>query len=297
MVNTEMEQDIVEKKLTSTTKPTHILFDFDVIAYRAGFVSQTTVTNEDGTKEVVPGVVEYALGTAKSIINHVCAELDIYEYSGYLTDSNIKNNFRASIKGNLQYKANRKEFVKPVYLEDIRQYLLKYHEAELVIGEEADDRLGIIQTKYGDKTVIASIDKDLRQIPGWHLNTMNNQLIYSQDPGTIELIRDKEGKPKKLIGTGFKWFCAQMLMGDKADNIAGLSGMGNSHAYNALANIVTPKDLWREVKFRYTQVGKTDEELLGTANLLWIRRAENQEFTEDLVEEIHDSKDTRNTKS
>lgn len=271
-------------------QPSHILFDADIVTYRAGFASQTTT--RDGTTDealVTAEPVEYALGTAKSIINSTCRELGIYEYSMYLTESGIENNFRSQIQGNKQYKGNRKDFKKPIHYEAIREYLINIHKAKVIKGEEADDKLGIIQVKNRDKTVIASIDKDLLQIPGWHYNTKDKELIRVDDPGTLTLKKTKSAtKPFRLIGTGFKWFCAQMLLGDAVDNVQGIKGFGDKTTHKLLSDINHPIELWKEIASIYASAGKTEDELIGTARLLWIRRKPGQIFDYDTVKELEE---------
>jgi hypothetical protein len=259
----------------------HILFDGDVIVYRAAFASQKKVNGIVEAKEV-----KYALGTAKSIIKSVCKELQLTDYSVYLTSSAIRDNYRSTIAGlSKVYKANRKDLVKPVHYDAVREYLMRRHEAVMVTGEEADDRLGIIQCKLGQKTVIASIDKDLLQIPGWHYNTYYKTLTNSIDPGILVYKETKAGK-KKLTGTGFKWFCAQMLLGDRVDNIDGISGLGDHRVFKLLKDLHKAPELWDYIKAVYDKHGKSPEVLIATAQLLWIRRKPDEMFSEDTVKEL-----------
>jgi hypothetical protein len=76
---------------------------------------------------------------------------------------------------------------------------------------EADDLFGVGATP---NTVIFTQDKDMRMIPGWHLEWETH---------TFFKLREEQYEAwhnGKLYGT--KWFWAQMLMGDTADNIPGL---------------------------------------------------------------------------
>ncbi len=280
-----------------------ILFDFDVVVYRAAFAHQKTIYEVNGErfdkksaeelyrtegcpifKFVETAPIEYALATVKNIIGYVQKELNISEYRGYLTDNDNEPNFRMLIKGNKPYKANRKELIKPVHYDTIREYLINHQPTTMVSGQEADDALGIEQSRRGLDTVIASIDKDLLQVPGNHFNLMTGDYIRATDPGTLEL--SKNGKTTKLMGVGFKWFCAQMLLGDTVDNIVGLGGYGPVLTHKTLKSIYGVRELWDSVVRLYEASGKTEEQLWGTANLLWIRREENQTFNESVIKDL-----------
>jgi len=68
--------------------------------------------------------------------------------------------------------------------------------------------------------VIATADKDMRMLPGLHIDWKTHKLVRVM-PGDFEVYGSPEGdKPAKLYGS--KWFWMQMLMGDAADNIPGL---------------------------------------------------------------------------
>lgn len=293
--------------------PNYILFDYDIIVYRAGFAAQTTEVLEDSvlieveiphssctqlitikSKITTIKPERYAIAACNAIIKSVRKELNIEEYEGFLTGI---DNFRLKIKGNKEYKANRKEFVKPIHYDAIRKHLINSHKATIVDGQEADDELGIQQElsteQFVGKSVIVSIDKDLTQIPGWHYNLNTRQLTLSEDPGVLKLTQDDKGR-YHLSGTGFKWFMAQMLLGDIADNIAGIHKLGPKRVFDLLDPIYHANDLYEEVKLSYKRASKTREQFEGTLNLLWIRRKENQIFTAEASEIINNIDKTPN---
>lgn len=90
---------------------------------------------------------------------------------------------------------------------------------------EADD--GIAACAYHAITapgvgyiVIATADKDMRMLPGLHIDWKSHKLVRVM-PGDFEVYGEPNDKnERKLYGT--KWFWMQMLMGDTADNIPGL---------------------------------------------------------------------------
>jgi hypothetical protein len=168
----------------------------------------------------------------------------------------------------LGYKAGRPE--RPHHIEYIRSLLLKLG-AEVVEGFEADDALGFYQT---DTTVASHIDKDINMIPGLHYNHVTREL-YEVPEGIGKLwLNDK----RKLKGLGLISFYAQMLTGDRTDNIPGISGCGDVGAYKLLSDIKLEDDAWQIVYDRYkTQYDKKVNSILAEiADLLWICRTPNQ---------------------
>ena len=142
-----------------------------------------------------------------------------------------------------------------------------------IIGQEADDSLAQEQTEKGDKTVIVSIDKDMLQVPGWHYNFVNRTMQY------------------KNHAEGFHSFCVQMLMGDKVDNIIGLSRVGIKTALKILHETDPPcNDAFLEtVAMKYKEHGDTElKHFKENAKLLWLRRRKDygEEYIDYLIKEL-----------
>lgn len=121
-----------------------------------------------------------------------------------------ETNFRKEIDPN--YKSNRKESARPRYYNDLRDYSVNYLGAYLTEGIEADDELGILQNS---DTCIASIDKDLLQVPGWHFRMKRNweesELIFVDED------------------TAWFNFFKQCLTGDAVDMIEGVKNPTKAH--------------------------------------------------------------------
>jgi DNA polymerase-1 len=122
-------------------------------------------------------------------------------------------------------------------------------------GEEADDLIGIAATKYGPDTVVASIDKDMLQIPCRHFNFTRNEWT----------------EVSELEGT--KFFYKQILTGDSADNIVGLHGIGPKKASTLIDGLNTEEEMWDCVVKMYN--GDV-ERVVENARLLWLRRKEGE---------------------
>ena len=222
-----------------------LLVDGDILAYRAAFsVGDLAYPWEVEAK--VDDLMDYIIGETLVISNGS-------DYKTYLTG---KNNFRYDIAVTAEYKGNRKSVSKPAMLPDARNYLVKSWNGRVVNGQEADDAIAIAATKSDpETTVVASIDKDMLQIPCWHFNFVTGDWTYVE--------------PEQ----GLKSFYKQILTGDNADNIKGIYRVGPVKAEKILDGITDEKALYDAVVEAY---GGDKERVLENARLLWLRREEGQ---------------------
>lgn len=252
------------------------LIDGDILCYEIGAASEVGWSGEEDSPSSPPW--EYVASLLDSRLQQLCLEAKADSYQIYLTG---KNNFRYSIYP--LYKANRKDIEKPFHHNNIKVHLIGQYHAHVVDGMEADDALSIAQCQALDRceeTIICTRDKDLRMVPGWHYSWEIGQQpswgpCYVVDPGYLCL---SQGKAKKLNGTGLMWFYAQMLTGDRVDNIPGLPGVGPVKAYNLLQGAETDKEaldiVYDQYHCKYGQEAEEQMELMG--RLLWMMREENR---------------------
>lgn len=207
----------------------------DVLLYRCGFAadSQMLATlrqqvqaehpdwSEQDVKDNAKIRLDYeeyehfATGNLNAVIDSILEGRK--EYILYLSGS---GNFREEVATILPYKGNRDPSHKPKYYKELRRYMLDKHKAIEVQGMEADDALAMAQWSHRDKsTVIATIDKDLDMVPGWHYN-INSKETYWVD-----------------IDSANYFFFWQMLVGDSTDNIPGIKGIGKARATKALEHL------------------------------------------------------------
>ncbi|MDC0529231.1 hypothetical protein OAO19_03070 [Gammaproteobacteria bacterium] len=228
------------------------LIDADIICYSVAFAAKD---------DPLP----FALHSVNKMIDNILDKVGAEEYYCFLSGP---TNFRNDVATIKKYKGNRKS-EKPEHYADIRKYLIDKHEATVIDGQEADDALGIMQTKLGDDTCIASIDKDLDQIAGWHYNWRRDEkyYVYEQDADLF--------------------FYKQLLMGDSTDNIQGIPRVGEKGAENIITTIMAEFDaepwetleeeLYWEILDRYAMAyDKPMEALIENARLLWIRRQQHE---------------------
>ncbi len=227
-----------------------ILVDADPIVYRCGFVGQTTALqtqlsndtqemckifgskkeakewakehkwNIDGYDEFVYDVepIAHVLHSVKMQMQLCADQADTCKVfiSG-------KGNFRKHVATILPYKGNRSDR-KPELYKEIRQYLADVWDAQFVDGHEVDDEISILARESGYKAIVASIDKDLDQIPGKHFDYAR-RLVYTIGEGEAE-----------------RFFWKQVIMGDMTDNIQGAYKVGEAKAEAYLAEEHSPWD-------------------------------------------------------
>jgi DNA polymerase-1 len=127
------------------------------------------------------------------------------------------------------------------------------YKATVSQGEEADDLIAMEAAKLNYKACVASIDKDMLQIPCWHFNIVRGDYLEVTPFG------------------GIKFFYTQILTGDRADNIVGLFRVGPVKAKKILEDAETEEDLWDCVVKAYDG---NEDRVLENARLLWLRREE-----------------------
>jgi DNA polymerase-1 len=218
------------------------LIDGDIVCYRAACSAQ----NEE------PWI---ACSRADKTIQDILEGTGADSYSVFLTGD---NNFRRKIDP--EYKANR-TVERPTHWVSVREFLVAEHRAEIIHGKEADDALGIAQDKFGICTCIASIDKDLKQIPGKHYNFVKKE--YSVVTWT----------------EGIRFLYLQSLIGDRSDNIRGVDGIGPVKAAKALEGLSTEWEYYNKCLELYGDEAR----LHLNMKLLYIWQKENDEWRPPVI--------------
>jgi hypothetical protein len=124
-----------------------------------------------------------------------------------------------------QYQGNRIDKPKPRYLNILREYMSAAFPSTMHQDCEADDGMSSMQyaaIARGERnlSIIATKDKDLNQVPGLHVDWDTGVIVDADAFGSTYLY-NRNGQ-QVLKGFGQKFFWAQMLMGDTADNTQGL---------------------------------------------------------------------------
>ena len=236
--------------------------DGDILVYHAGFAA-----DKDTTTDVSVSLANVKKMLAKKV-HHVMSIFNIKNVYLYIT-ADDKSNFRYKVATSQPYKGNRAKGHRPIFYSEIREYLVRVHSAKVVTGEEADDELGRQGTANPHESIILSSDKDLRMIPGWHWEMGDRMPYFVTDPGYLVL--EEQRSKVEIFGTGHTWFSAQLLMGDRADNIPGLPGYGVVKTWETLSRVKSIKKLDLIVEQCYTEQGM-EARLEEIRSLVWIRR-------------------------
>lgn len=182
--------------------------------------------------------------------------------------------FRYDIAKTKPYKGTRKN-PKPFHFYNLLSYMRTEYDLRIATdGYEADDLICQTQFESEEPTVICSRDKDLRICPGWHYSWECGAQASIGPEFTDEIgWLDFDKKEGDVVGYGKAFFYYQMLVGDGADNIPGLKGVGIAAAKGLLHGCETEEDYFRAVKGKYVEVlGKESKEMFTEqANLLWMR--------------------------
>ena len=204
----------------------------------------------------------------------------------HLTASDSLKAGRGSIIAAKPYQGNRTGKAKPALLEAVRQAVsdpancLPEYTVELHRNLEADDACMIDAYRLRDKGVLCSADKDLKLSPYPYYSRSTGQVMAGAGFGYVELEQTPSGIVK-MGGAGRKFFWAQMLMGDAADNVRGLAlyqgkPIGAVTAYQVLSACKDDESaVANEVLDLYAQI---DQNPLPEGWLMWLLRTPDDNF-------------------
>ena len=229
-------------------------------------------------------------------IDLICSEVEATEEpilffsdSEWLAEKESREfipNFRYEVATIKPYKGTRKN-PKPFHFYNILVYLMAtrlYIIAEG--GVEADDEMCMwqeLQRSKGKDTIICSRDKDLRICEGWHYSWECGQQ-RSVGPTKTDRIGWLEEKSNgEVLGYGLKFFFYQMIVGDSADNIAGLPSRGDKFARQLLWDLETEEEMLEAVKNAYKEkLGKESKAyFMENMKLLWMQTKRGEYYLKD----------------
>lgn len=295
---------LVHEFKINKTRPVHpgrvLHIDGDFVAYYVSGVKDIILTDMRHNADVCINTLKLAAG-AETVQIHI-------------TPTGSKKGNRHEIALLKPYQGNREGRVKPEHLEEIRNWLHEQYNAQMWNELEADDGMSISQyaaldANQKELSVICSKDKDLMIIPGLHLDWDTHEFIDVSFFGEIHRGCTKSGITK-LSGSGFKFFCAQMLMGDPADNVSGIPAMningkfkrcGPVSAFEILKTAQTPLEALQRVAQAYQVYEKhigfrsykgnlisAQDAFASEAKLLWMRRYPDENDILELIRELKD---------
>ena len=183
-----------------------LLIDGDIIIYQP-----CCIFNEDDDM------------SRRQIIKHINQKIEklmqAADCDKYIMFVTTKFNFRDDLVDD--YKANRADVERPVNLVWAKRYCIEKLNNHFHKKLEADDLLGIYMK---DDTVLWSLDKDLRQIAGQHLDDATGKVVEVTEQGILRVdvsYNAQKKKKEKVYFDGTIGFYYQMLIGDSTDYIVG----------------------------------------------------------------------------
>lgn len=166
------------------------------------------------------------------------------------------------------YKASRKDKPKPIGYGAARTELMQLPNSFCFNEIEADDLLSIFARIPGNacQTIVASGDKDLDQVPGWHV-------WLDKEPWHVT---DEDAE---------RFTYQQYLSGDSTDGIPGCKGVGATTAPRLVKDfdLKDPVGCWEAVVRTYQKKGEMDyaqahEYALTQARLVRVLRYGEYDF-------------------
>ena len=225
-----------------------LLCDADFIVYKSCAAAETEIDFNDDVILVTSNFSD-AYGATKRELTKLKDQFgSLATLTLFFSDS---KNFRKKIMPEYKGHRNRK---KPCGYKRVINELKKEYDVIIMPDLEADDAMGIYATK-NPGNIIASPDKDMRQIPG--------QLYNFDETFTIT--------PEE----GAKWHLIQTCAGDSTDGYSGVPGIGVKRA----ATLFDKEGYsWQTVVKAFTDKDLTEEDALVNARLAKILTADDYDF-------------------
>lgn len=219
LANLKHEAEKIEFPPVVPGRTVHV--DADFLAY------QVTAEKADGTDTKTWDDMKHNAEVAVETLRGLAAAERVHLH---LTPSSSNKGGRYDLAIIKEYQGNREDDTKPRHLSTMRNWLASRYTGTMHEMCEADDGMSSYQYAAlaagdGNKSIIASKDKDLRMVPGLHLDWTTGEITDATEFGSIVLHEHTSASgavTKTIKGYGQKFFWAQMLTGDAADNISGL---------------------------------------------------------------------------
>ena len=245
---------------------TTALVDADILAYQAAAASEQPI-QWDADLWTLHAFESEGERRFDEMLDNIAKAVEADKVVLALSDS---ENWRKAVLPT--YKSNRAATRKPLLLKHLKDRALDKYEAFLRPTLEGDDCLGILGTmkKTGD-SIICSLDKDFKTIPGRHYNFGRKEFF------------------DVTLQQADYWHMVQTLTGDTTDGYTGCPSIGSKTAEKILQAALdegtteaTPQQLreiyWQHVVKAYAKAGLSEEEALTQARVARICRSSDYDF-------------------
>ena len=225
-----------------------ILVDADYIVYKSCAAAESEVDFGDDVILVTSNFSDAYNATQREITK---LKNKLGSFSDIILFFSDSQNFRKKILPSYKGHRNRK---KPCGYKRIINALKEEYKVIVKPLLEGDDAMGIYATKFPGN-IIASPDKDMKQIPG--------QLYNFEESFTIT--------PEQ----GARWHLTQTMAGDQTDGYGGIPGIGVKRAE---ALFKEKGCSWKTVVEAFKDKDLTEEDALINARLARILTADDYDF-------------------
>ncbi len=229
-----------------------VVVDADILVYYGAWAVQFSIAWPNGSRSTAVGPFGEACRVAEAKLRDILRRTRAKDYVLAFSDN---RDFRYKVSR--EYQLSRADRPQPEHKAELLDYLKLRHPHQSWPWLEADDVLGIMATEGGRGVVMATVDKDLLQIPG---------TIYFWNRDKTVHVSEEDGD--------IAFFC-QALAGDPVDDIRGAPGIGPVRA-KALLEPLRGKDhdtLWAKVLEAYAERGLSESYALEQARLVRILRS------------------------
>lgn len=223
-----------------------------------------------------PEPFENVAHTMKQMIVGITEQTGVKKYYGYTGRGKV---FREDVSTVIKYKGNRDDVLRPLHLDNLKDYILKKHNASIVTKIEADDQCTMdthagwyVWKKSGsdkDKVILVYSDKDYRQGAG-HLHHADSNTTHSQGEvfGSLWLEYNETQKCNEVKGWGRMWLYHQVMYGDDADNYFANSAnpemkWGPIAAYEVLKDAKNDKEAFEALVKGYKTLYPMPKKIVG----------------------------------
>ena len=244
--------------MSNKTKTT-LLIDADVLAFEAAVVAEEPIQWKE---ELWTVHADMALAKAR-VINRIEEFKDNLRCKNVVLCLSDRANFRRKLYPD--YKANRAKSRLPIILRQVKQWIIDELDGQLWPNLEADDVISILATSMEEETIIVSIDKDFKSVPG---------IFFDYNKGEYHQPSVEEADNFHLI---------QTLTGDSTDGYSGVPKVG---AVTAKRLLDKEGYTWETVAKCYEDAGLTEQDALMNAWMARLLRAENYCFRTNTIKKL-----------
>jgi len=238
---------------------TTLLIDADVLAFEASVVAEESIQWKE---ELWTVHADMALAKAR-VINRIEEFKDTLRCKDYILCLSDRANFRRKLFPD--YKANRAKSRLPIILRQVKQWIIDELGGLLWANLEADDVISILATSMEEETIIVSIDKDFKSVPG---------IFFDYNKGEYHQPTVEEADNFHLI---------QTLTGDATDGYGGVPKVG---AVTAKRILDKEGYTWETVANCYEKAGLTEQDALMNAWMARLLRIENYNIETKTIEKL-----------